>query len=65
MITREKALELAMAKIRTNWAVRDDEPVIADEATREENFGWVFSTIPSATVNQGIFGLRSLEMVQS
>jgi len=22
--------------------VRDDEPSIADDATREENFGWVF-----------------------
>ncbi len=42
MISREKARELAMAKIRSSWSVRDDEPVIADEATREEDFGWVF-----------------------
>ncbi len=31
-----------MAKIRSGWSVRDDEPVIADEATKEEDFGWVF-----------------------
>ena len=42
MINRDKARELAMAKIRSGWSVRDDEPVIADEATREEDFGWVF-----------------------
>ena len=42
MIDREKARELAMAKIRSRWSVRDDEPSIADDATKEEDFGWVF-----------------------
>jgi Immunity protein 35 len=42
MITRDKARELAMAKIRSNWSVPDDEPLLADEATREEDVGWVF-----------------------
>ena len=42
MISREKARELAMAKIRSTWSVRDDEPVIADELTKEADFGWVF-----------------------
>ncbi len=42
MISREKARDLAMAKIRSQWSVRDDEPSIADEATREEKSAWIF-----------------------
>jgi hypothetical protein len=42
MISREKARELAMAMIRSRWSVRDDEPSIADDATREENAAWIF-----------------------
>jgi hypothetical protein len=42
MISREKARELALAKIRSKWSVRDDEPSIADDATREEKFTWIF-----------------------
>ncbi len=31
-----------MAKILAGWSVRGDEPAVIDEATKEEDFGWVF-----------------------
>jgi hypothetical protein len=42
MISREKARQLAMAKILAGWSVPGDEPEINDAATLEEDFGWVF-----------------------
>jgi hypothetical protein len=42
MISREDARALALAKIRSIWPVRDDQPVIAGEMTRAEDVGWIF-----------------------
>jgi len=41
MITREEALGIATAKIRSSWSIAEDEPLMSDEV-REEDFGWVF-----------------------
>jgi putative acetyltransferase len=41
-ITLENARTLALAKIRSLWSINDDEPSIADAATMDEKFGWVF-----------------------
>jgi hypothetical protein len=42
MISRDRARELALAKISLQWSLANDEPVIADERTKEEGSIWVF-----------------------
>ena len=42
MISRDEARALAMANIRANWSVRDDEPWLNDGATMDEDSMWVF-----------------------
>ncbi len=42
MITHDEARALAMAKVRSMQSRPDNEFVIVDAATREEDFGWVF-----------------------
>jgi hypothetical protein len=43
MLTREQAKEIARKEILKHWDIEDDEPLIIDEDTIEEDFGWVFS----------------------
>jgi hypothetical protein len=42
MLTKEQAREKALKEILKYWQIEDDEPVIMDEDTMEEDFGWVF-----------------------
>lgn len=42
MIDHATARALALTKIQQIWSIKDDEPSILDDATREEDFGWVF-----------------------
>jgi hypothetical protein len=42
MLTKEQARELALKEILRHWDIEDDEPLIVDEETLEEDFGWVF-----------------------
>lgn len=42
MLTKEQARELALKEILRHWDIEDDEPLIVDEETIEEDFGWVF-----------------------
>jgi hypothetical protein len=42
MLTREQAKAIALKEILKNWNIEDDEPVIVDEDSSEEDFGWVF-----------------------
>lgn len=42
MLKLEDARALAMKEILKIWDIEDDEPVIVDEETLEEDFGWVF-----------------------
>jgi hypothetical protein len=42
MLTREQARAIALKEILKHWDIEDDEPVILDEETIEEDFGWVF-----------------------
>jgi hypothetical protein len=42
MLTKEQAKEIALKEILKYWNIEDDEPVILDEETMEEDFGWVF-----------------------
>ncbi|MBK8474996.1 MAG: hypothetical protein IPL39_01455 [Opitutaceae bacterium] len=58
MITRDRARELAMAKIRATWSVPGDEPAIADADTSEEIFGWVFFYNSRRFLETGEFSCR-------
>jgi hypothetical protein len=42
MLTKEQAKEIALKEILKYWNIEDDEPMILDEETIEEDFGWVF-----------------------
>ena len=42
MLTKEEARAIALREILKRWEIEDDEPVIVDEDTIEEDFGWVF-----------------------
>jgi hypothetical protein len=42
MLNQEQARELALKEIRKRWDIEDDEPLIVDDDTLEEDFGWVF-----------------------
>lgn len=42
MLTKEQAREIALKEILKNWNIEDDEPIILDEETIEEDFGWIF-----------------------
>jgi hypothetical protein len=42
MLTKEEARALALKDILAHWEIDDDDPVIVDEDTIEEDFGWVF-----------------------
>ena len=42
MLNKQQARELALSEIKKNWDIEDDEPVIVEEDTIEEDFGWVF-----------------------
>jgi hypothetical protein len=42
MLTREQAKAIALKEILQHWEIEDDEPVIVDEDSIEEDFGWIF-----------------------
>jgi hypothetical protein len=41
-MNHDTARKLAIEAIGKCWNIDDDEPIIIDNATREENFGWLF-----------------------